>query len=271
MRRDILALTYCTKDQPNLRYWINSALLFDYEFKIIGFREPWKSWKGRAKMYFDHLGTLADDRVVICCDSNDLFFVGGAHELRQKFENWEKGWNGFPVIVGAESACCTGEYNTDKSLKSHALLKTREYTSNRYRFPNGGFVMGRAKPMHTFYSKLLECDDDQACILRMYIDNPTAFYLDSSNIFCGNIAAVHGLQIEFAENWDDALVNKGSLNKPSVVHFPGIGATQDWSLYHDLYSQAVDQNHVPTRQYNSWIFIVVMTVIVLLCLFFLSL
>jgi hypothetical protein len=264
MENKIIVLTVCTKDQPNLFFWEYSVKKYNYNYFILGYNDAWKGWTYRTQLYIDKLKDLDPDTIAICCDANDLYFTLDSTILLNRFLDWENSnHDDKKIIVGAEPGCCTGEYDKNMVKNKQAFDICSKYTTNRYRFPNGGFLIGRASLMAEFYEKIIKNDDDQAEMLDMYIKDKNSFYLDTYNIFCGNIppnnshiaiaeekylyrnGGEEGLKIEFNNNWeiiDNKIINKNTKIDPCAIHFPGINGLGKWNIYIDTFNKLNNTN-----------------------------
>lgn len=272
----IHVITVCTKNQPNLEYWKGSLEKYGYTYTILGYDDVWKGWKYRTQKYVEFLHETSPYKIVICCDANDLLFVDHQKNLLEKFKRFERG-NSEKIIVGAEPACCSGKYAHNESLKKDVYEKCK-MVGNRYMFPNGGFVIGRAKNVLNFYTKILSYEDDQEGILDIYLSDKNSFHLDSDQHFCGNIPNMSyyvstekekllfpksqkfGIKKEFDTFWDLSygekfIQNKITGGKPSVLHFPGTANEKCSDIYDTCYRYFCQKpmNRIPKIIHHMWL------------------
>lgn len=211
---------------------------YKYSYFFLGRGRRFLGWPWRTRLYIETINKLksSDRDIFVLCDSNDLFFVGGPNELIEKFNKIGK-----EVVVGAEPACCNGYYG-NKDRKMIAVNKMRELgarsgvrdqkqDNTRYVFPNGGFLMGRAKEL----LKLLESNksepDDQGGLLQKLMDDPERYHLDRSQSIVGNVPNMHSnyrmyydKNIPEIDHWkfiDGRWKNIHSGETPVCFHFPG--------------------------------------------------
>lgn len=179
---DLLVLSVCTDESPGLTNFENSLKQNGYNYEILGKGEKWGGWDYRTKKYLSKLKTLDPELIVVLWDATDMLFVQHKDVLLQKFLN---GYDG-KVVIGAESNCCTGKYTGDL-----VLLNTFNTNIGRYRFPNGGWVVGRAKDLIFVLNKIKKEKDDQAGYLDLLIEKSDILVLDSENYFVSNILPIN--------------------------------------------------------------------------------
>lgn len=211
-----------------------------YSYLILGRGVKFMGWPWRTRLYIDAINKLKtrEQDLFVLCDSNDLFFVAPPEELIEKFNKIGKS-----VLVGAEPACCNGYYGS-KNHKMKAVNKMRELgvksgvrdqgqDNTRYVYPNGGFVMGRAKELLSLLESNKNQYDDQGGYLQKIMDDPNLFHLDRAQTIVGNLPNMHSnyrmyydKNIPEIDHWKFSIPDKRwrnvhSEDSPVCFHFPG--------------------------------------------------
>lgn len=239
------AITVCTKSCPQLDNWRRSGEYNNIECIVIGMGEKWGGWIWRTQKYLEYIDTLDPNEIILLTDATDVIFIDNADQILSKFIN-----NGSKVIIGAEPACCTGIYSSGSlRYKAEQTLKER-IPNNRYRFPNGGLMIGYVKDISKLLRENSDDTDDQAGYLDKFLNNTSLFTLDhNANIF-GNIPNMNPYvrvsddpsydEMVYWENINDngciKLRNKIHQTSPCVLHFPG----KNWDHYNKVGSLFFD-------------------------------
>ena len=274
---EINICTVCTKNQPNLRYWKLSLEKCNFRnVNILGYNEKWGGWKFRTRKYIQYLESLNPKTIVVCCDSNDLYFILDHDILLSRYKEWDNNQhNKNCVLVGGEPGCCTGTYTSKQKSEIKSQLQKLD-TKNRYIFPNGGFVMGLAENLLKLYNYLENFADDQQGILQLLLfqntktnylkinidDDLPTIILDKQQLFCGNIPSMHklvateqesaifppyggGMKNEIQIFWsvnNNEIYNKFTHTTPVVLHFPG-AACQGFDYYIEIFNKIHGTNY----------------------------
>jgi hypothetical protein len=104
---NLLVITVNTKTHElGFKNFEQSCKIFGYDYYILAKEEDFRDFQWRTYKYIEGIEQISRDEndVILICDSNDVFFIGPAEELLQKFKAMNK-----RIVVGAESACCNGK------------------------------------------------------------------------------------------------------------------------------------------------------------------
>lgn len=226
----LFVVTLSTDDNLLVRNFEKTASYFGYDYYIVGRGHQFQGWPWRTQLYIKSIKQLTnnDDDVFILCDSNDFIFIGPASEMLEKFVQ-----SGERVLIGGEPACCNGRYG-DRKHRHIALKKVKERIPSRYRFPNGGFIIGYKRDL----IKLLKSNagewDDQGGYLQKFMDHDPRFSIDWRQSLAGNMPNMHDWyrvndddkkrpEYDYWE-WDESRKryrNKLTGEYPCAMHFPG--------------------------------------------------
>jgi hypothetical protein len=232
----LIVLSLSTHDNVGAQNFEYSLKKLGYEYHFLERGEKFKGFGWRTKVYIRAIQRLkkSDDDIFICVDSNDLFFVGSPSELLEKFKA-----TGHRVLVGAEPACCVGKHQKDRITPAKAMIaRIPDY---RWRFPNGGTVMGYAEDLLKLFEVNKFEKDDQAGLTDLAMVGSDLFGIDARQEVFANIPAVYGpwralgdkpihRSREFDEYWkisEGRVVNKVTGSVPPVLHFSG----KHWNVY----------------------------------------
>lgn len=241
-------ITVCT-DESNeqLNNWENSVINHNYDYEILGLGEKWGGWTWRTKKYIEEL-EKASHYVYCLTDATDLFFVDGPDKLLDCFLSYDTN-----ILIGGENTCCTGEAKLNPIKKYDILEKmSRLETRSRYKYPNGGFVMGYREDLLKLLYKNKDYFDDQEGYLMMWIKDQNEFTIDIDVRCVGNIVMDYKFFSEEKErdeskSWtmiDGKLVNLFTKTAPPVLHFPG----GNIGLYNEIGYQLFGSSFYPAKQ-----------------------
>lgn len=181
-------LSLSTNDNLTVQNFEKTAQYFGYDYYLLGRGKKFQGWPWRTQLYIDAIKKLGVDPndIFILCDSNDVFFVAPAEEMKDKFLAMEK-----RCFIGAEAACCNGKYG-DRKVRHVALEGCRKrYPKARYRFPNGGFLIGFRDDLLKLLMANRKEWDDQGGYLQKFIDNSPLFDLDVDQKLIGNLPTIN--------------------------------------------------------------------------------
>lgn len=251
--RRLVVLSVSTEPDAGSANFANTAEHFGYEYHLLCRGDQFRGWAWRTARYIDAIVTLQqrDDDVFVMCDSSDLFIARPPSALFQAFDA-----GGHDVVIGAEPACCNGRYQS-LSEKHIAVNGTkRSIPDSRYRFPNGGFVIGKAGPLLRLLRANQNEPDDQGGYLQKILDGyGTFFVLDVAQSMAGNIPNMHGdywvagddRSIAELDRWviaHGAVKHAATGNEPSFLHFPG----RHWTAYNAAARHLFPRHYTETPQ-----------------------
>ena len=219
-------ITVCT-DQNNeqLNNWENSVVDNRYDYEILGLGEKWGGWSWRTKKYIEEL-ERETHHIYCLTDATDLFFVDGPDKLLDSFLSYNTN-----ILIGGENTCCTGEakLNLIKRKNIMDIMDDIEQRS-RYKYPNGGFVMGYREDLLDLLYKNKDYFDDQEGYLMMWIKSGGKEFTIDIGVRCvGNIGLNYSHfgnknERDESKSWtiiDGKVVNMFTKTAPPVLHFPG--------------------------------------------------
>lgn len=218
----------------------NTLNHFGYHYQMLGRGETFQGWKWRTEVYYNTIKAThtSDDDIFVICDANDLYFVAPPDVLIHKYLAVNH-----PVVIGAEAACCNGYY-MNESVRHIAWDGTKKVVNSRYRFPNGGYVMGRAGALLALLkANMSEYDDQGGYLQKMIDDYGKYFVIDSNQNIVGNVSNIHGTYWipgddatkPEGERWaidtsSGKVINNVTGGTPAVLHFPG----SNWPEYNRM-------------------------------------
>ena len=274
--KDLLVIGVCTNPSDQMKNWEHSLTINGYDYEIIGLGEKWGGWPWRTEQYIRKLKTLDPDIIVILSDVTDVLFIQRKDVFLSKFLSHDRN----KVVIGAEPACCTGEFSKNRE---YANTEAKRKTSHRYRFPNGGVLFGRSSVLLNFLESNKSEEDDQAGYLKKWINGDNSFLLDTNQKFIANIPLMNKWvrvsddsdmdEMNYWEIKDNTLMNNHSKETPVIVHFPG----KNWKDYNIVgkkylseFRNIISDNSTPQKDGNDgknrilmWALIVLLILLVL--------
>lgn len=233
-------LTVTTEPSPGFDNWLRTAAEFGFSYSVIGWGEKWGGWPWRTRKYIEAINTLCSTDLVAIVDGTDLFFVGPPDDLVRSYTaNFAAG----SVVIGAESGCCSGGNDSNPIRKRRVHALSRERNASRYRYPNGGFVMGRASDLLCVLRDNLNERDDQEGYTNKWLTRYPRLELDHNQCLCGNLPNTEHMasirppdydaRMKEVDYWrvdptTKRLQNVSTLCVPAVLHFPG-GNRKDYN------------------------------------------
>ena len=210
-----------TDKHKNLELLQVSAKRVDQSLDVLGMGVKWKNFGTKMKLVIDYTQRLPQNELVAVIDSYDTVLQRNPKEHEIFYFKHMKG----KIVVGCESLC----------FMNCVEHKCKEEFKNQY--PNGGFVMGTASSLCSFYRRLLTlCGyDDQIALGRyalLHCNTPNNFVLDLSMKFCVNVEP--GKLSRLVYNKDEQCYylkkNKNTL-PPFLIHTPNIEADLSYRYY----------------------------------------
>jgi len=227
MTERVLAITYHTLDNDNIKLWMNTAEKCGFQYKVLGMGQKWLGWSNRTYAYLEYLKQIKNDvDIVILLDGNDIFFVGDVDEFLQKFKAMNAS-----IVIGAESACCTQRFNTPELHKLAINFSNKLAVPNiPYKYINAGTICGYVQDVINLLEIVKDDEDDQAGYMQQLISDPKSFKLDYHQSLFGE----HGHGSRFYDddkNWiydekTKRIINLITGEKPVIMHYPGSGETR---------------------------------------------
>ena len=261
----VYCITMNTNASTYLDIWIKTARYFNYHPIVVGVGTKWMGWKHRTRVYYAAIKDLNtdDSDLVMLCDSGDVFFAGPAVECRDKFLAMKT-----KMVIGAETACCTGDMTRDRRKKAMETLSARNH--GIYMFPNGGVLMGHKTALLDCLRVNSDQSDDQAGYLKMFLKNTGRFKIDDQQSIFGN---VHLLDIPLSQYYSfdtdrHRYRNRITGETPCVLHFPG----KNFDSYHQMIytidfpflSEQYETLHCADRQWSLYALLIAMVVVVVI-------
>ena len=193
-----------TESNDFLENWKESASAWGFDFDIIGLNQPWEGFETKLKLVKQYLKNIHRNTIVAIVDSYDLLLCGPPSELVEKY-NLLTG--GHSLVVGGESICF---------LNAH---KHNQYVNNsKYKFVNGGFVMGKPYQIELAYDYIIKETpyDDQLGMGRYFDQFPSRITVDGNQELVANASSVNEIELLTEGRLRHAETN----STPVVIHFP---------------------------------------------------
>lgn len=257
-------LSVCTNVGPCLDNFVASLRKFDYNYEIIGLGEAWSGWKWRTEQYIKHLEG-EQDGLYILCDANDVLAVRPPEYMISQFHKY--GDNTY-VLIGAEQGCWN-DYLKKHPLHRPRILREYSIYSDRYRYPNGGFIIGYRNSLLHVLKCNRDAEDDQMGYTELKLNYPGLFDVDTQTCCVGNIVASIPLfdgrieEINEITLWniktnvaEVVAHNMVTNNSPAFLHFPG-GNIDDYNeigylLLDDTFNRARPKNKIKYVIKKPW-------------------
>lgn len=245
----LVILTVSTDDNSLVRNFESTCKRHGYEYHLVGRGQKWGGWKWRTAKYIEAFDEhkIGTEDIVVICDSNDVIMLKGPDDLRERFLNMTR-YTGCKVIVSAESICVNGIYlDSDKRKamndRMKSLMGLEKFNKTRYKFPNGGFIVGYSRELLSLLDANKDAEDDQNGLLEIWLNDPRRFAMDEEAMLCGNVS----FQLPFIlrteddkkpwmieqEMWDlkgGEITNKHTGKSPCAIHLPG----KNWPMYNKI-------------------------------------
>lgn len=214
-----ILLTVCTNNNPGLQNLLASLEVSGWpaeNVRVLGYGQKWRGFKTKMELYAKEMASLADDRIVLCIDANDvlccrlspsktaeafLAITGGSTDkLVAGMEKIAAPWNG----------CHIRKWFRYKRLPTDSCSLAR--LGHRYPFCNSGLIAGRAAVFKKMYEWVSEHDyeDDQLALAGFANAFPQNFEWDLDIRMFYNSSFLEIRPPVFTEQ------------QPLFLHYPGI-------------------------------------------------
>lgn len=227
---NLLVLTVATQEISNkaIEGWVNSCYFFGYHNQILGRDDRWSGWQYRTQKYLAAVEACQRDKVVILCDSTDLFFTGPSTEAYEKFISKK-----VDVVLGGENIIAYSQGNYYSYAIEEYFIRR---CSSRFCFPNGGFVMGYAHALIELLSSNLSMKDDQAGYMDLSQLPKLQYSIDETTSLIANIPNYHSYGKRDNDFWEwdvrkRRYYNPLSHEYPIALHFPGNNRKLQETMY----------------------------------------
>jgi len=203
--------------QDAVKCFTESCSILGYKFKLLARDQKFGGWSWRTQRYLEAI-KQSKAKVVIICDSTDLFFIGPATEMYRKYKN-----DGREVIITAESCFAYAHSGraTQEVSKSFFDNLNNKIES---RYPNGGFLIGKREELERILENNIRSPDDQAGYYDMIREGEKKLHLDYTCKFSACIPSTGFNTPPLGKRWDmsDTRIKcKESGEYPCALHFPG--------------------------------------------------
>ena len=201
-------VTVATSNNHYVQEWLKSARQFGYKPTVLGVGKPWHGFRTKIALLVDYLEALPPGRLVASTDCYDLIMAAPQSELLEKYRSLGRD----VLVVGAEKTC---------SLNCHREAGETCSTGHHLKYPNGGFVMGRAGALSDAYQFMMEhaAHDDQIGMGMYMLKDCSKVLLDHDSLFVGNIYRMRDVKLN-PETGRFAMVKSG--NTPVALHMPNM-------------------------------------------------
>ena len=147
-----------------------SATKLGFDVKNIGANVEWNgtdmSGPGggqKINLIKEYLGTLPDDDVVLFTDAYDVFYMFDVDTIVRRYMDMS-----VEVLFAAETECWPNKGMAQKHPTSHT----------KYKYLNSGCFIGRVATLKNLFGEaLLDSDDDQLYIQRIWLNDTTKYSL----------------------------------------------------------------------------------------------
>ena len=216
-----------TESNSFLEDWKESARIWGFDFDIIGLNYTWTGFEIKMQLVKTYLKGVHRDTIIAVVDAYDLLLCGPPSELVEKYMRLTGGKS---LAVGGESICFLNTHNHNQFVNN-----------SKYRFLNGGFVMGKPEQLEDAYTYVLNETpyDDQLGLGRYFDQFPSKVTVDGNQELVANTSTVHEIE----------LVSEGRLkhtethSTPVVIHFPFM--YKDLGKRSETFRTHILDNYVP--------------------------
>ena len=201
----------------NICQYKASAEYYGYDLEILGREESWGGWSYRTQKYIDAI-RRTNYPVICITDCTDVLFVGPSEELYEKFSA-----SGECLIIGTESKLA---YQGSTDHDERNIERFFQDTSSRFKYPNGGYLIGKRQSLLELLEANKNSTDDQVGYINLCYERKQKIHRDTDTIFCGNVPKyLPNIDLE-KDFWklsasDLRYYNPDTGHKPCVFHFPG--------------------------------------------------
>lgn len=272
----VTVLSVCTNSGPGSDNFILSLQRLRYNYKILCQGQSWGGWKWRTAQYIEALSAESDNTgLFVLCDANDVLFLRSPDYLIEQFLRY----NCF-VVVGGEQGCWNDSLKKSPYTRRLVMAGYDARSTERYRYPNGGFVIGYRDALLNLLELNKEAEDDQMGYTLLWLKSASLFTIDTQTLCVGNIVAtipffdrrieeineINAWNIVYQYHYDrrgriktktDALVtNQFTAGEPAALHFPG-GNMDDYNsvgkqLLGDQFQPVLPKNRLKNTVKKPW-------------------
>lgn len=165
---------YANEMKPPLNALLSSLKRHKYSYEVIGFGEPWTTFRNRLKKYLDATRRYIDelhhtnlDKVVIFCDAFDTLCIKDSDKVLESFKQRPRK---LKALYAAETHCygnCNVNilkwFDTHNLLGGSKTIKASLKYTNKFQvasempvFLNAGFVIGEVSKLQYIFNKILK-------------------------------------------------------------------------------------------------------------------
>ncbi|ANB50371.1 putative procollagen-lysine [Powai lake megavirus] len=216
----ILGIGVSLKKNDGVLRFEKYCQIFDLPYLIVG---DGKIWKGgdmsvgagggqKINELLIALKTIIDNKLIIVCDTFDLFPVANKQEILNKY--YQICGEKERVVFSSEVYCWP-----EKNL---ANTYTEIYPNiiSKYRYLNSGSFMGRRNDIYAMLNNILDTDDDQLFFTKKYLQT-SSIILD---VECQLFQAINGSTDDIGIH-DYRVYNKYTKTFPIFIHGNGPAKT----------------------------------------------
>ena len=144
--KKIKLFTVVTHNNGYFKALKKSAKIFNYNFKVLGYKKKWEGLIWKFKLMLNNLNNLPDDEIVVFCDGFDVIVNKDSGELINFFRNQNK-----DILFGWEASNYTTLMYTLSliAFKNQHLLKRED-------IPNTGVYVGYVWAIKNFLKYCLD-------------------------------------------------------------------------------------------------------------------
>jgi len=205
---NLLILVYSNIDHWGLRNLVKTLEKNKFNYIVTGKGDKWEGFHTKMKGVVKELKNIDPDTIVSVIDAFDVFIAGNPDDMLRSFRSFES-----PIVVGSENI--NMKFPVAERYYSRRGLDMNDY---RYRYINGGSVMGVVPALIEMYEWILEegYTDDQHGIIEYTNKYPKRLELDLQQQITANLSS-----------FDPIEYKKGQAYKPDtktwpvVIHIPG--------------------------------------------------
>jgi len=240
-------ITIATDENDWLNDWKNSAQKWGYQYSILGKGREWKGFSTKIKLIIEFLLKRDPEEIIAIVDAYDLLFTGPPEELVEKFVSFN-----FPIVAGGEDVCIL-------NCHKHSC----KVNNNRYKWVNGGCVVGYAKELISAYEFTLQVspEDDQIGVAKYMDANPDKVTVDGNQMIVANIRSTS--EINCIDN--NRFQHTGTRHIPVIVQLDNYKSPKFGTYLLGFFSHTY--KHVTKNPAYSIIFYSIIIFIVLLVIF----
>ncbi|AQN68069.1 hypothetical protein [Saudi moumouvirus] len=209
---------------------------FNLPYKIVG---DGKIWNGgdmsagagggqKVNELLQVLNEVNENKLLIVCDTFDLFPVSGVEEI---YEKYKKLCNGNKSIIFSSEVYCW----PDKNLANFYPL-----TESKYKYLNSGSFMGYRDDLHKLVSNILDNDDDQLYYTKKFLQGENII-LDHN---CQLFQAINGCKSDLIVH-KNRIFNKYTKSYPIFIHGNGPSQTKTFLNHLENYIEPLLLTDIP--------------------------